>query len=117
MKAFLARYQEVLLWLPGLILLAVGGVIVFGGMAGGLGPDLLAWLAELPIFSGYAFAALGLSYVAWRRWRFRLSESQTQDLWERLMRGERGAIIVFVVNAIFYLAVLWLALDFFRPSR
>lgn len=116
MKAF-KRFSEFVGWLPLQVALAIAGVVVLGGMARGLGPDLLAWLAELPIYLAFAFAALGISYLAWRRWRYPLDAEQKADLWRRLMAGEPGALIVYGVNATFYLAVLWLALSFFSPAR
>lgn len=115
-KAF-ERFAEFVGWLPLQVALAIGGVIVLGGMSRGLGPDLLAWLAELPVMLAYGFAALGLSYLAWRRWRMRLDDTAKHELWRRLMLGERGALVVYVVNALFWVAVLALALWFFRPAR
>jgi TRAP-type C4-dicarboxylate transport system permease small subunit len=117
MKREIQRFAEFIGWLPLQVALAIMGVVVLGGMARGLGPDLLAWLAELPIYLAFAFAALGISYLAWRRWRMPLDEARKAELWERLMAGERGAVVVYVVNAVFWVAVLWLALDFFRPAR
>lgn len=115
-KAF-ARFAEFIGWLPLQALLAIVAVVVLGGMSGGLGPDLLAWLAELPVMLAYGFAALGLSYLAWRRWRMELDATAKHELWRRLMLGERGAVTVYLTNAVFWIAVLWLALWFFRPAR
>lgn len=117
MRKSLERFAEFIGWLPLQAALAIAAVVVLGGMSGGLGPDLLAWLAELPVMLAYGFAALGLSYLAWRRWSMRLDDAAKYDLWRRLMLGERGALVVYVVNAVFWIAVLWLALWFFRPAR
>lgn len=117
MRRFLERFAEFIGWLPLQAALAIAAVVVLGGMSGGLGPDLLAWLAELPVMLAYGFAALGLSYLAWRRWRMRLDDTAKHELWRRLMLGERGALVVYVVNALFWVAVLGLALWFFRPAR
>lgn len=116
-KRLITRYQDLLAWLPLQIALALAAVVVFGALVRGLGPDLLAWLAELPIHAGYALAALGISYLAWRRWRFQMTDDQKADFWSRLMAHPHGPVVVHVTNAVFYLAVIAMALAFFAPAR
>jgi hypothetical protein len=115
MKDWLKRYQEMTGWLPLLAVLAVVGWVVFGASAGR--DDLIRWLLELPILTGYALAAAGMAYLAWRRWSIRLKEAEVCDYWERLMRGERGALVVYVVNAAFYLIAFLALLWFFWQPR
>lgn len=115
MKAWLKRWQEFTGWLPLLAVLAVVGWIVLGASAGR--DDLVRWLLELPILTGYALAAAGLAYLSWRRWSYRLTDAEKADLWRRMLAGERGAIVVFVTNATFYLGALVLFALFFWPPR
>lgn len=112
---WLKRWQEFTGWLPLLAVLAVVGWVVFGVSAGR--DDLIRWLLELPILTGYGLAAAGMAYLTWRRWSYRLSDADKAVLWQRLLDGDRGAMVVYVVNAGFYLAVLALYLFFFWPAR
>ena len=115
MKDWLRRWQEFTGWLPLLAVLAVVGWIVLGASAGRA--DLVRWLLELPIVTGYALAAAGLAYLTWRRWSYRLDDAGKAELWRRLLAGERGAITVYVVNAAFYLALVVVYALFFAPPR
>lgn len=115
MVSWLRRWQEFTGWLPLLAVLAVVGWVVLGASAGR--DDLIRWLLELPILTGYALAASGLAYLTWRRWSYRLSEDEKRALWERLLAGERGAIWIHAINAGFYLAALVLYALFFWPQR
>ena len=53
MRKSFERFAEFIGWLPLQAALAIAAVVVLGGMSGGLGPDLLAWLAELPVMLAY----------------------------------------------------------------
>lgn len=112
---YLKRWQEFVGWLPVVVLLAVAAWIVLGALDRLAVVDALAMLVDLPIRTAYALAALGLAYLVWRRWSMRLSGEQLDDLWRRLMAGELGALIVFVVNAGFYLCASLALLYFFSP--
>ena len=116
-KKTLTRWQEFVGWLPLVAMLTLGAWLVLGALDALATVDLLAMVADLPVRSAYAFAALGLAYLAWRRWSYRLTTDQKADLWERLMKGERGAIVVYVVNAGFYLCTTLALLYFFLPAR
>lgn len=115
MVSWLKRWQEFTGWLPLLAVLAVVGWVVLGASAGR--DDLIRWLLELPILTGYALAASGLAYLSWRRWSFRLSVEDKRELWLKTLSGHRGAMLIFVVNAAFYLLALTLFALFFWPPR
>ena len=57
LSAFFYASQEFTLWLPGLVVLAVLGYVILGAIVR-VGPDALAWLAELPALCAYAAAWL-----------------------------------------------------------
>jgi len=58
--AFLSRWQEFIVWLPGLVVLTLIGFVVLGAFTS-LGGDAIAWLAELPVLCAYAAAALAFA--------------------------------------------------------
>ena len=117
-KRWLTRWQEPLLWLPLVGLLILGAWVLLGALDETAVADSLSLLMNLPIVSAYAFAASGLAYLIWRRWSYRLTVEQLQALWAGLMRGERGPLVIFVVNAGFYICVtLGLLLFFFSLAQ
>ena len=61
-RNFFYQSQEFTLWLPGLVLLAVLGYVVLGGLAR-VGTDAIAWLLELPAWSAWAAAWLGTAWL------------------------------------------------------
>lgn len=115
LKRLLVRWQEFAGWTPLLIVLAVFGWIGLGALAPRLSTDALDWLIELPILSAYAAAAAGLTYLIWRRWRFKLDDEEQRTYWEALLDGERGAIVIFLTNAAVWLCTFGLLLSFFSP--
>lgn len=116
MMAFLKRWQEFTGWTPLIVVLAVVGWIVLGGLDPRLGPDRVGLLLDLPIITAYALVASGVAYLFWRRWSNRLSDEQKARLWDGLMKGQTGAIVVYCVNAAFYLTVTVLVFRFFKPA-
>lgn len=110
---WLKRWQEATGWLPTVVILAIGAWLVLGSLDALATTDTMALLVLLPIRVAYAFAALLLAYHGWRRWSYRLTGDELKDLWRRLMRGQLGAIVVFVVNAGFFLCLTLALLLFF----
>lgn len=116
-KRILIRWQEFIGWTPLLVLLVIAGFVVLGALYPRLDGDRLGLLLELAILSAHAMAAVGLTYLSWRRWRLQLSEQQQRDLWEGVMRGERGPLLVYAVNAVVWLAMLLSWVLFFQVPR
>jgi hypothetical protein len=112
---YLKRWQEFLGWAPLVAVIALTAWLVLGALDPLAVVDALAQLVDLPIRAVWALVALGLAYLTWRRWSYRLTEEQMNDLWNRLMAGERGAIVAFSINAGFYLCVTLALLYFFSP--
>ncbi len=116
-KRILIRWQEFIGWTPLLVLLTLAGFVVLGALYPRLDGDRLGLLLELAIISAHAMAAVGITYLGWRRWRLQLTPEQQDRLWDGLMSGERGPLLVHVVNAAVWLSSLIALLVFFRVVR
>lgn len=113
LKKFFIRWQEKAFLLPLMVLASIGAYIFFGaedpkGVEGGV-----SLLATLPIKTAYAVAALGLTWLARRRFRRRLSDTEQDQFWAGLMDGKIGHIVVFVLDTAVYLWLAYLLLGFF----
>lgn len=114
---YLKRWQEFLGWLPALALLSLVAYVVLGALLRHSPDAALGALIELPAIAAYAGAAAGFTYLSWRRFRIQRTQEQLDDYWDRLMAGQLGAVVVFIVNALVYLACFALWLHFFSPPR
>ena len=115
-RSFCYRAQEFLLWLPGLVLLALLGFVCFGALVP-LSGDLLAWLAELPVLCAHAAAALGAAWAAKALYLHDLDTEQEADLHRAARDGDAGARWVLVKDRLETLVCIALAFAFFWPSR
>ncbi|AOH36886.1 hypothetical protein BGP89_11405 [Luteimonas sp. JM171] len=113
----LRRWQEFTGWTPLLVLLVLAGYVLLGALYPRLDGDRLGLLLELAIVSAYAMAAVGLTYLSWRRWRQQLDPEQQLQLWDGVMRGDRGPMLVYAINAVVWLATLVAWLAFFYVVR
>lgn len=117
-KSFFVRWQEYISWTPLLVILSVGGWIFFGALSRNDNfDDVLAALLELPIRTAYAAAALGIAYLARRRQRRHLTKEQGDNLWHLVMLGNKGAIIVYLTDALVWALAFTLSMLFFWPAR
>ena len=116
LTAFLSRWQESVLWLPTLLLLALSAWLVLGALDRTATVDSLAMLLNLPIITAYALAALALAHLARRRWRKKLSEADQEYWWAKLVRGEYGAVVIYVGDAVFSVVITCALLFFFFSS-
>lgn len=111
--AWLKRWQEPVVWLPLIVMLALAAWLVLGALDPGSTVDLIARLIELPITTAYAVAALALTWLARRRQRRKLTAEQEDELWRRVLAGERGALFVYTLDVVVWLACAFLLLRFF----
>lgn len=74
---------------------------------------MMAALVEVPVLTAKAIAALGLAWLARRRFRHRLDAEQKLAYWEGLMAGNGGPLLVFVVDTLVFIACAALLLHFF----
>lgn len=110
MKNWLLRHQDFLGWAPMAFALSIVSWVVFGGIADR--DDLIRRLLQLPVASVYALLASGVAYQVWRRWSYRMNDEQLTRYWDGALRGDRGPLVIYAINAGFYLCA-FLAVLFF----
>ncbi|KAF1697986.1 hypothetical protein CSC62_07520 [Pseudoxanthomonas jiangsuensis] len=115
-RTFFYQSQEFTLWLPGLVLLAVIGYVVLGSIVR-VGPDALAWLAELPALCAYAAAWLGCGWLIQRLYLRDLTRAEEDTLQSAVLAGDANARWVLVFHRLQLLGALALSLVFFWPAR
>lgn len=117
LKQLVTRWQEFAGWLPLVGLLALAAWVFLGGLDRSQGAISLSLLIELPVLTAYALAALGLAQLARRRFRKKLTEEQQEQLWQGVLRGDRGALVVFISDTVVWLVLALVLLAFFWPAR
>lgn len=118
-KAFLLRWQDQLIQLPFLVVIALVVWLVVGALdaTATATSDSLAVLAVLPILTAYALAAAAITYMIRRRWRRKLDEHEQYEWWQSLVhRSKPGAIVVYVTDSVFTLCVFIACLLFFSQA-
>lgn len=109
-KTWLVRFQEFAGWAPLAGLVVIAAWVALGGIADR--DDLIRRLLELPVAATYALLASGIAYLVWRRWSYRMCDDELAVYWNDVLQGRRGAVIVFLTNAVFYLCVFMSTLFF-----
>ena len=112
-KSWILRWQEPAIWLPALALLALAAWLVLSALDTEAGVGAVARLVDLPIQTAYAVAVLGLAFLARRRQRRKLTKEESEALWERTVAGDRGALVIYVTDAVVWLASIALLFSFF----
>lgn len=116
-KQLITRWQEFAGWLPIVGLLALAAWVLLGGLDRSQGAASLSMLIELPVLAAYALTAIGLAQLARRRFRKKLTEEQQTELWDRVLRGERGALVIYLLDTLVWLGSALVLLAFFWPAR
>ena len=111
--SWIRRWQEPVVWLPLVSLLAIGAWLLLGALDPSATVDIIAALVEVPVLTAKAIAALGLAWLARRRFRHRLDDEQKLAHWEGVQAGRLGPVVVFVVDALVFVACAALLLHFF----
>ncbi len=114
---FFSRWQEFVIWLPLLVVLALVGYVVIGAFDRTAGGDLLGLLLELVVRCVY-FACVGAA--AWlfkRTYLHDLPDVQEQALHDRASSGDAGAKWLLVKDRIEWLLLLLLSAAFLWVSR
>ncbi len=115
-RGFFYQSQEFTLWLPGLVVLAVLGWVVIGGIVR-VGPDALAWLIELPVLCAWAAAWLGASWAIKALYLHDIPRELEAVLQHRAMDGDANARWLLVKDRLETAGCLLLTLIFFWPAR
>lgn len=115
-RKFFYESQEFTLWLPGLVVLAVIGYVVLGAIVR-VGPDALAWLAELPALCAYAAAWLAFGWAIKAVYMHDIPRSLEAELQSRVLNGDVHARWVLKKDRIETFVALLLSLVFFWPAR
>lgn len=115
-RNFFHRWQEFVLWLPGLVLLAIAGFVVLGGIAR-VGTDSLAFLLELPALCAYALAAFGLSWLIKSLYLYDIDRAAEKALQDRVLAGDANARWLLVKDRLETLVCVVLMLAFLWPAR
>jgi len=110
MKNWLLRHQDFLGWAPMAFVLAIGSWVALGGIADR--DDLIRRILQIPVATIYALIASGVAYQVWRRWSYRMCEAELEVYWAGALAGNRGPLIIYAINAGFYLCA-FLAVLFF----
>ncbi|MGE4408140.1 hypothetical protein [Pseudomonas sp.] len=116
LRAFFYQSQEFTLWLPGLVVLAVLGYILIGAVVR-IGPDALAWLAELPALCAYAAAWLAFSWAIKAVYMHDIPRATEVELQAKVLAGDRAARWLLVKDRLETFGALLLSLVFFWPAR
>lgn len=117
MKAFFDRWQEFLIWLPVLVLLAVGGWVFMGALDPAVTGDALAWLLELPVLCAYAACALAAAWLAKRTYLHDLDADTERELHGSAAAGDTEAQWVLKKDRLEWLVLIVLFALFFWPAR
>lgn len=113
LKCWLLRWQEQTILLPLLLFLGFAAWVVLGAIDRTASGDILVQWIELPIRCAYAAAALALTGLVRRRWRYKLDAEAQKQWWYGVMNGMPGPLVVLVVDAVVTLACVIALLHFF----
>lgn len=117
-RQFWANWQEMLLWLPALVVLTVAGHIVLGAFPGvATSADTLAMLGALPAICAYAMAACAFSWLFMRNNVFLIRRRELATLWRAAAAGQKGAAGALAMYLVTWLCVLIVFAWFFYPAR
>lgn len=116
LRGWVSRWQEFVVWLPVLCVIAVVAYVVLGAVAR-IGADPLAWLAEIPVMCAWAAVACATAWLIKRTYMHDLDTDAEQLLFERVLAGDANARWLLVVDRLEWLALLALSFAFFWPAR
>jgi hypothetical protein len=114
---FISRWQEFAVWLPVLVILSIGGWVVFGALDQRITADALAWLLELPILCAYLAAACGAAWLVKFTYLFDLSCPREDALHSLVQQGDEHARWLLVKDRLEWAFLLVLFVAFFWPAR
>ncbi len=106
------------MWMPVLVLLALGGFLVFGGLPGvAVSGDLIAWMLELPIACLYLAAAMGAAWLFKFTYLDDLNAVREIQLHELVLQGNAHARWLLIKDRLEWAFLIVLFAAFFWPAR
>ncbi len=114
--AFLSRWQEFVLWLPGLVLLAVIGYVILGAVTA-LPGNAIQTLAALPVLCAYAGAACAFAWLIKRTYLREIDKGEEQELHDKALRGNEPAKWAILLDRAEWMVLIIVLLYFFRVVR
>lgn len=116
-RAWLSRWQEFVIWLPVLCVLAVAGYVLLGAVVR-IGADPLAWLAEVPVMCVWAAVAAATAWLIKRTYLLDLDDAMERELYRRVLdEADADARWLLVKDRLEWLVLLVLAFGFMWPAR
>ena len=115
-RTWLSRWQEFVVWLPLLCVLAIVAYVVLGAVAR-IGADPLAWLAEIPVVCAWAAAACAAAWLIKRTYGDDLDHARERDLYDRVLSGDQNARWLRDRDRLEWAFCLLLTFAFFWPAR
>ena len=117
LRGWIGRWQEFVIWLPLLFVLAVVAYVALGAVAR-IGADPLAWLAEIPVMCAWAAVACATAWLIKRTYLYDIDDEMERELYERVLdEGDRDARWLLIKDRVEWLVLLGLSFAFYWPAR
>jgi len=116
LRGWISQWQEFVVWLPVLFLLAVAAYVLLGAIAR-IGADPLAWLAEIPVVCAWAAVACATAWLIKRTYGDDLDPARELELYTRVLAGDHNARWLRDRDRLEWAFCLLLAFAFFWPAR
>lgn len=118
LRGFISRWQEFGVWMPVLVLLALGGFVVFGALPGvAITGDLIAWMLELPVACLWLAAAMGAAWLFKATYLQDLDSAQEAALYQLVLQGNAHARWLLIKDRLEWAFLIVLFALFFWPAR
>lgn len=111
------RFQEFIGWLPISIALYVVAWSALGDRVAEDTSGTVVGILNLIQLIAHGIAAQGLAALIIRRYRRRLSDEDQERLWDALLEGKRGAILIYCMDFSVWLISIGASLAFFWLRR
>lgn len=115
--SFFSRWQEFVVWLPILTILALLGWILLGALDRTAGGDVLAQLLQLPISAAYLATACAAAWLFKRTYLFDLNDKEEQRLHDAARDGDAHAWRMLLLDRAEWVCLIGVFVAFFRIAR
>ncbi|MBN4937325.1 hypothetical protein JY409_04615 [Stenotrophomonas maltophilia] len=115
--SFFSRWQEFIVWMPVLVILALIGWVLLGALDRTIGGDVLAQLLQLPIHAIYLAAACAAAWMFKRTYLYDLNEAEEWELHAAALAGDGRAWRMLLLDRVEWLCLIGLFVAFFWIAR